>query len=47
MKKVAAGGCATADCFCELGEIQAEKATGSLLLLLLGLQHTHANNKAE
>ena len=46
MKKVAAGGFANAHCFCELEEIQAEKAVGSLLLLL-GLQRAHANNKAE
>lgn len=46
MKKVAAGGCANADCFCELEEIQTEKAVGSLLLFL-ELQCAHADNKSE
>lgn len=46
MKKATVGGCANADRSCELEEIQAEKAAGSLLLLLR-LQCVHMNNKTE
>lgn len=46
VKKATVGGCANADRSCELEEIQAEKAAGSLLLLLR-LQCVHMNNKTE
>lgn len=46
VKKATVGGCANADRLCELEEIQAEKAAGSLLLLLR-LQCVHMNNKTE